>query len=292
MIRKMYLAVLALGVLSVSCSSDDDATAQQPETSTLTLNLSDLEALGNDFVYEGWIIVDGSPVSTGTFSDVTFPKTFQVLSAQLASASTFVLSIEPALDLDPAPAATKILAGDFVDSSANVNSNLVADFSAAAGTFILATPTDADNTNEESGVWFLDNTTGTAVAGLDLPALSDGWVYEGWAVINGTPISTGTFTDPAMADANAASSPYKGDLGNGPGYPGEDYLQNAPTGFTFPTDLRGKTIVISVEPSPDNSTAPFTLKPLLKTVATDATVHTSIAMGTGPVQSLSGTVNR
>jgi len=223
---------------------------------------------------------------------VSFPKTFQVLSAQLASASTFVLSIEPALDLDPAPAATKILAGDFVDSSANVNSNLVADFSAAAGTFILATPTDADNTNEESGVWFLDNTTGTAVAGLDLPALSDGWVYEGWAVINGTPISTGTFTDPAMADANAASSPYKGDLGNGPGYPGEDYLQNAPDGFNFPTDLRGKTIVISVEPSPDNSTAPFTLKPLLQTVASDAAVHTPITMGAGPVQTLTGTVTR
>ena len=154
MIRKMYLAVLALGVLSVSCSSDDDATAQQSETSTLTLNLSDLEALGNDFVYEGWIIVDGSPVSTGTFSDVTFPKTFQVSSSQLASASAFVLSIEPALDLDPAPAETKILAGDFSGSSANVNSNLVADFSAAAGKFILATPTDADDTNEESGVWY------------------------------------------------------------------------------------------------------------------------------------------
>lgn len=292
MIRKMYLAVLALGVLSVSCSNDDDATSQQPQTSALTLNLSGLEALGDDFVYEGWIIVDGSPVSTGTFSDVSFPKTFQVLSAQLASASTFVLSIEPALDLDPAPAATKILAGDFVDSSANVNSNLVADFSAAAGTFILATPTDADNTNEESGVWFLDNSTGTAVAGLDLPALSDGWVYEGWAVINGTPISTGTFTDPAMADANAASSPYKGDLGNGPGYPGEDYLQNAPDGFNFPTDLRGKTIVISVEPSPDNSTAPFTLKPLLQTVASDAAVHTPITMGAGPVQTLTGTVTR
>lgn len=131
-----------------------------------------------------------------------------------------------------------------------------------------------------------------AVAGLDLPALSDGWVYEGWAVINGTPISTGTFTDPAMADANAASSPYKGDLGNGPSYPGEDYLQNAPDGFDFPTDLRGKTIVISVEPSPDNSTAPFTLKPLLQTVASDAAVHTPITMGAGPVQTLTGTVTR
>lgn len=291
MIRKMYLAVIALGVLSVSCSDDDDATLQI-ETSELTLNLSDLDPLGDDFVYEGWIIVDGAPVSTGRFSDVTFPQIFQVLSSQLASATRFVLSIEPTVDPDPAPAETKVLAGDFSGSSASVNSNLVADFSTATGTFILATPTDMDDTNEESGVWFLDNASGTAVTGLTLPELSDGWKYEGWAVINGTPISTGTFTDASMADDNAATSPFKGDAGNGPGYPGEDYLQNAPAGFTFPTDLRGATIVVSVEPSPDNSAAPFTLKPLLQDVAMDAAVHTSITMGAGPVQSLMGTVNR
>ncbi|QXP61772.1 anti-sigma factor [Olleya sp. HaHaR_3_96] len=291
MIRKMYLAVIALGVLSVSCSDDDDATLQI-ETSELTLNLSDLDPLGDDFVYEGWIIVDGAPVSTGRFSDVTFPQTFQVLSSQLASATTFVLSIEPTVDPDPAPAATKVLSGDFSGSSASVNSNLVADFSTAAGTFILATPTDMDDTNEESGVWFLDNASGSAVTGLNLPELADGWKYEGWAVIDGTPISTGTFTDASMADDNAATSPFKGDAGNGPGYPGEDYLQNAPAGFTFPTDLRGTTIVVSVEPSPDNSAAPFTLKPLLQDVAMDAAVLTSITMGVGPVQSLMGTVNR
>ena len=291
MIRKMYLAVIAMGLLSVSCSNDDDATPQI-ETSELTLNLTGLEALGDDFVYEGWVIVDGAPVSTGRFSDVTFPQTFQVLSTQLVAATTFVLSIEPTVDPDPAPAETKVLAGDFSGTSANVNSNLVADFSTVAGTFILATPTDADDTNEESGVWFLDNASGSAVTGLNLPVLSDGWKYEGWAVINGTPISTGTFTDASMADDNAATSVFKGDTGNGPGYPGEDYLQNAPAGFTFPTDLRGTTIVVSVEPSPDNSAAPFTLKPLAQMVAADAAVHTSITMGDGPVQSLMGTVNR
>jgi len=292
MIKKMYLAVMALGVLSVSCSDDDDATTQV-ETSELTLNLTGLDPLGDDFVYEGWVIVNGAPVSTGTFSDVdTFPKTFSVSSTQLASATAFVLSIEPTNDPDPAPAATKVLSGDFSGSSASVNSNLVADFSTAAGAFILATPTDMDDTNEESGVWFLDNSSGIPVTGLNLPELSDGWKYEGWALINGTPISTGTFTDASMADDNAATSPFKGDAGNGPGYPGEDFLLNAPAGFTFPTDLRGTTIVVSVEPSPDNSTAPFVLKPLLKDVATDAALRTSITMGAGPVQSLTGTVNR
>lgn len=291
MIKKMFLAVLAVATFATSCSSDDD-TNTAPTTAQLTLNLDGLEALGNDFVYEGWIIVDGSPVSTGTFSSVTFPQSFTVNAAQLASATKFVLTIEPAVDPDPAPAATKILAGDFSGNSANVNSDLVADFSSATGTYILATPTDMDNTNESSGVWFLDNSSGSPVAGLDLPTLSDGWKYEGWAVIDGVPVSTGTFTDPAAADDNAATSVFKGDAGNGPAYPGEDFLQNAPNGLTFPTDLKGRTIVISVEPSPDNSAAPFTLKPLAHMVPANAADHTAINMGTGPVVQLSGSVTR
>jgi len=291
MIRKMFLSVLALGMLATSCSSDDDNNG--PTTAGLTLNLQGLEALGDDFVYEGWIIVSGQPVSTGTFSSVDFPQTFQVDATQLAQATTFVLSIEPAVDPDPAPAATKILAGDFSGNNAAVTSNgIVGDFSSSTGKYILATPTDTDDMNEESGVWFLDNSSGSPVVGLDLPTLPEGWKYEGWAVMNGMPISTGTFTDPAMADDNAATSPFKGDANNGPNYPGEDYLQNAPAGLTFPTDLKGSTIVISVEPYPDNSPMPFTLKPLAHGVPANAANHTTINMGDGPVMSLSGTVIR
>lgn len=289
MIRKVILAVLSIGILIVSCSDDDNPM----KTSRLTLNLEGLEALGADFVYEGWIIVDGNPVSTGTFSSVDFPQTFNVDKSQLNEATTFVLSIEPAVDSDPAPAATKILAGDFNGDEANVTSNgIVGDFTASSGKYILATPTDTDDTNEESGVWFLDNSSGSAVAGLNLPTLTDGWKYEGWVVFDGTPITTGTFTAVNTSDDNAATSMFKGDAGNGPAYPGEDFLQNPPAGLTFPTDLKGKTVVISVEPDPDNSTAPFTLKPLAHMVPADAMNHTAIMMEDGPVKSLSGMVSR
>lgn len=276
--------------LFVSCDKDDD---NGPKTKGITLNLTGLEELGSDYVYEGWIIVNGAPVSTGTFSSVTFPQTFTVGEDDLDAATTFVLSIEPAVDLDPAPAATKILAGDFSGNSASVNSNgIVGDFSSSAGTYILATPTDMDDTNEESGVWFLDNSSGSPMVGLDLPTLSDGWKYEGWVVMSTGPVSTGTFSSVDAADDNAATSNFKGDAGNGPGYPGEDYLQNAPAGLTFPTDLKGTTVVISVEPSPDNSPAPFTLKPLAHAVPNDAMNHTAIGMGAGPVGELNGTVTR
>ena len=288
------LAFFALGLIATSCNSDDDAVTNP--NSNLELNLLGLENLGADFKYEGWIIVDGSPVSTGVFSvddaGELSESNFSVNATELATATKFVLSIEPTVDSDPAPSNTKILAGDFSGNSASVNSNVVADFSSAAGTYILATPTDGMNNNEFSGVWFLDNSSGSAVTGLTLPTLAAGWKYEGWAVINGTPVSTGTFTDAAMADDNAATSPFKGNMGNGPGYPGEDYIQNAPTGLTFPTDLKGMTIVVSVEPFPDNSASPFTLKPLAHMVPTSATDHTAIAMGNGPVMELTGTVTR
>lgn len=293
MIKKMFFAILAIGILTTSCSKDDDG----PITARLSLDLTGLEALGDDFVYEGWIIVDGAPVSTGTFSSVTFPQTFNVDAAQLKKATKFVLSIEPKVDPDPAPAATKILAGDFSGKSAAVSSiGIVGDFSAASGKYILATPTDTDDSNEASGVWFLDNTNAPPpVAGLTLPLLPDGWKYEGWAVIGGQPITTGTFTKVAATDDAA---PFSGPVAlpspNGADgfFPGEDFLLNAPAGITFPTDLKGATIVISVEPSPDNSPAPFTLKPLAHVVPGNAANHTVIDMGTGPVVSLSGTVSR
>ncbi|SFD32598.1 anti-sigma factor [Algibacter pectinivorans] len=293
MIKKMFLAVLAAGVFATSCSDDDDTTA----TSRLNLSLDGLENLGDNFVYEGWIIVDGDPVSTGVFtvndngelSETSFP----ILKETLDAATNFVLTIEPAVDPDPAPADTKLLIGSFSGESASVSSaGIVADFATSSGTYILATPTDSDDTNESSGVWFLDNSSGSPVAGLELPALSAGWQYEGWVVFDGVPVTTGTFLDPAMADDNAATSPFKGSVNNGPGYPGEDYVMGSAAGITFPTDLKGRTIVISVEPNPDNSPAPFTLKPLAHVVPEDAANHTAISMGTGPVTVLTGTVTR
>lgn len=286
----MFFYLLFIVVFVTSCNNDDDATLS---TNNLTLNLTGLEALGDDYVYEGWLIVNGSPISTGTFSSVTFPQTFNVDATSLANATKFVLSIEPANDSDPAPATTKILAGDFSGETANVKSTeIVADFNMATGKYILATPTDGSNNNEFSGVWFLDLSGSSPAAGLNLPSLSDGWKYEGWAVIDGIPVSTGTFSSNTGFDDNASTSPFKGDLSDGPAFPGEDFIQNPPSGLTFPTDLKGATIVISVEPNPDNSPNPFTLKPLAHQVPLNAQDHVTLDLGTGPVVEISGTVSR
>ena len=65
----------------------------------------------------------------------------------------------------------------------------------------------------------------------------------------------------------------------GPPFPGEDFLTNAPAGLSFPTDLAGGTAVISVEPEPDDSSAPFTLKPLVGPIPADAVDHETYTVG-------------
>ena len=279
MAKKNYFVALicALGLFTISCNDNDDA----PTTADLTLNLTGLDELGDDFVYEGWLIVNGSPVSTGVFSSITFPQSFSVAINDLELATKFVLSIEPAVDTDPKPAATKILVGDFSGNTANVSTGIVGDFSNSTGAYILATPTDGPMTNENSGIWFLDLTSGPPVAGLELPELSDGWKYEGWVVIDGKPVTTGTFTNVSATDDD---DPYSGPMmlpaPNGPNgfFPGEDFLVDAPDGLSFPTNIAGGTAVISVEPYPDNNPLPFTLKPLVGGIPANALDHTLYTM--------------
>ena len=269
MIKKTILALMTIGFFASSCSNDDDNT---PSLATLNVNLDGLETLGSNYVYEGWIIVNDAPISTGTFTSVTFPQTFEVDAAQLSAATKFVLSIEPAGETGAAaltPAATKLLAGDFSGSIANINTGIVGDFDSAVGTFFLRTPTDetsSNNGNDQNGVWF--GTPGAPpTANFVLPTLPEGWAYEGWVVGEKGPITTGVFT---AFDARDSSNGFSGLENNaGPPVPGEDFFLNAPAGETFPLDVRGRTVVISIEPVPDDSAAPFVMKPLVGTAGQD-----------------------
>lgn len=262
-----------LALVSSSCSTDNNIDAiEVPETAALTLNLNGLENLGADYLYEGWVIVDGSPVSTGTFAvddNGGLSQTqFTMDSQMLATATKFVLSIEPNPDPSPSPADTKLFVGDFNGNTATLGTGTVApSFDVVLGKFIIAAPTGTGADEEKySGVWFLDNSSGSQIAGLELPELEAGWKYEGWVVIDGVPVTTGTFVSVSGSDEAA---PFSGS-NPGPMYPGEDFLLNAPQSLQFPTDVRGKTAVISIEPFPDNNAAPFTLKPLAGMIAIDA----------------------
>lgn len=294
---RLAIAIVAAGIISmlvIGCSDNKDNNTQ-PQNGMLMLNFNGLENLGSDYAYEGWILVDGSPVSTGVFTvddngDLS-QSSFEMPLSDLEAATKFILTIEPSPDSDPSPASTHYLAGDFSSGTANLMVGDAAalgdDFTSASGVYILATPTNGMNTNENSGIWFLDLSSGSPAQGLELPTLPDGWKYEGWAVIDGTPVTTGTFLSATGADDSA---PYSGTMA-GPPFPGEDFLANAPAGLTFPTDLAGGAGVISIEPDPDNSASPFTLKPLVGSISANATDHTTYEMGNNAAGFPTGTAS-
>ena len=287
---------VTLLLVTASCSDDDDDNGTA--TADLTLNVSGLEDLGTDFVYEGWIIVNGAPVSTGTFTSTATGQTFGVDATQLAAATRFVLSIEPANETGTAaatPADTKLVVGDFSGDTAAISIGTVGDFNTVtpAGTFFLRAPTDepaVTENNDESGIWFGAPGAPPSPA-LTLPTLEAGWKYEGWVVVDGVPLSTGTFTAFDVADDNAGdAASFSGTENAGPPIPGEDFFNNAPDGVDFPLDIRGRTIVISVEPSPDNSPNPFLLKPLTGAAGNDtapSTYDLTFSNGSFPTGSVS-----
>lgn len=302
---RMVVLVAAFGLVAAACDAADDTTtttaAAEVTTTTeaattttaapepmLTLDITGFPTLANGVHYENWAIIDDAPVSAGKFNvedgaivdlDGAAVEAFPVPG--LDTASTIVITIEPAGDTDTVPSDTHFVAGDVVDGSAELSiahpAALGTDFADALGTVLLATPTNGDNTDELSGIWFIELPGPTA--SLQLPVLPAGWKYEGWAVIDGVPVTSGTFLDSALPDDAA---PFSGPE-SGPPFPGEDYLINAPDGVIFPTDLSGGTIVISVEPDPDDSPEPFVLKPLVGMADDPAADHVSYGLGNNAV---------
>jgi len=232
-------------------------------TRTLAMTYTGLPDLGADFVYEGWLIVDSSPVSTGRFvidaAGLPDPASSEVMASDADAATLFVLTIEPATGDAPTPSDTHILAGPVAAGAATLSLDHMAalgtDFSAATGEFVLNTPSTTAADDAGLGIWWLTPPMPFS-AGLDLPTLPAGWAYEGWVVDASGPVTTGRFTAVDAADSDAAG-PTAGTDSAGPPFPGQDFITPA-------RDLTtGHTAVVSVEPDPDNSPMPFALKPLV-----------------------------
>ncbi len=276
----MRIAILLCAVVLLVMSSCGN---RSNKTANLEFEFSGLENLGEGFTYQGWLVVNGEPVTTGNFNvddnGNLSQSSFEVNAQDLEEASSFVVTIEPFPDNNPMPSATHILAGDFYEDRADLsidhNAALGIDLTTAMGKFILATLSDGnENEYEDSGVWFIDNSLAFPVQGLDLPELPDGWIYEGWASINQTCISTGKFR---FANESDEKNTYSNTV-NSPPFPGEDFLTNSPDGFNFPVSLKDKTVLITVEPYPDNSSEPFAIQPLSKIISANQEVHSVVEM--------------
>ena len=229
----------------------------------LTLEFEGLEDLGEDYVYEGWAVTGAfGAQTTDRFADPSGRIHQRVAASVAEEAITYVLTIEPRRGDESSPAATHVLAnaiptGELVALTTEHPAALATDFASVAGAYLLATPSSPGSANSQ-GIWFLDPATGAAT--LSLPTLPEGWVYEGWVVDGGGPVSTGRFLSANGADFDGGG-PAAGPEATPP-FPGQDFIEPA-------MDLLGATVVISVEPEPDNSPAPFSIKPLIDVVADD-----------------------
>ena len=258
------VAVVSVNVLGVTGARN-----------TLTLNLVNVQPLGAGHL-EGWAIFGEEKVSTGKFN-VGDPLTFTT-TRDLNAADKIVITIEAEGDVDNQPSGVVLLVGDLSGTSASLSFPL--DFSGSSGNYILATPTNDPVPLETAGIWFLKLPEPPS-AGLVLPTLPEmGWKYEGWAVTQGTPLSTGKFTSPNGADEFNGYSL----ILPAPPFPGEDFLRNAPTNIFFPANLAdgASKAVISIEPDINGvdptGAAPFQVKPLVHDIPAGAADHVNFAM--------------
>ena len=290
--KRIVLIISFVFMVLVGCEKND-ILSNDEQISAVELNVTGLQALGDSAWYELWLVGASGTSSVGVFSvddqGLLTPSRFDVNLGYIQEASKFLLTVEE--DDVPGTRFTTVQVNDTttrVDTTFAESNYLLAaaliqanqahvsigeetvldfDFMSATGTYMLATPTD-DQVAETSGIWFVNDTSAamdTKMAGLILPRLPARWAYEGWVVFNGTPVSTGEFTNPEVADK---SGMYSGDsLSWGYAFPGEDFVKDdGLSGIVFPTDLSGKEVYITLSaPHPANANTPFSLK-ILSTV--------------------------
>lgn len=250
----------------------------------LTISPRGLAPLTGSF-YEVWVVKGERKHSAGSFNVAEDGRLVDGFGHRArffspirpARADAIVVTIEPSPDPDPGPSGVVVLSGEPKRHLARLA--FPVDLRELAGSFILATPTDADATNETAGIWFLDPDAGPGPS-LTLPALPEGWVFEGWGVTQGTPLSTGRFASAAGADD---ASPFSGPL-PGPPFPGEDFLAGLPDGVVPPVELAdgGSLAVLTLEPDLDGvdptGPGPFSIKPLAAAIAAGQAAHASIQL--------------
>ena len=270
--RHVVIGALALMILSLPAAASE-----------LMLGFHNLAPLdeATDGIYEGWAIIDGLPVSTGVFNvnemgQTVMPGTGDLITsfsvaAAIGLGSDIKITLEPVGDSDPAPSGLVFLTGAIEANTIPLHAAVpgLTELASAAGSYILATPSDnaVDDMNNDQGIWFL--TLPGPLAGLTgLPDLGSHWTYEGWVVdVSGMtpmPYSTGTF-----AGGDGFDSDQAGCNGGGPPFPGQDFTAFH-CGPVLDLDEGCFAAVITIEPVPDNSPAPFAFKPLAGMIPTDA----------------------
>lgn len=251
-----------LAPLLQGCGTEGQITSSEG-SSTVTLHLEGLEPLAGGMNYQAWLIA-GTPAEPWGIPVVLFnvnetgemvdPVADTVLTgpfqAGIDAQALFgvAVSLEATDTLQAYSSFTFIMGGQVVGGTASMSTAYWIAFNTslteASGRLILRSPTDDDPENETSGVWFLNPTVSPTGEGLDLPQAPQGWNYESWVVLGDQALSMGKFTLPIAPDS---AGTFSGTL-TPPNFPGEDFLKAAPTGLTFPVNLSGASVFVTMEP--------------------------------------------
>ncbi|MCB0281699.1 MAG: hypothetical protein H6627_03590 [Calditrichae bacterium] len=304
------LAGLILSFILWSCQQDGVLSSSKQESS-VTVTINGLNDQADTTWYEAWLLPkDGSSVDSVLSLGIlekqdngSFSVKADVNSGFLQTAENVIITME--LDSEKGyqvkndstkeagPSAYIILAGELLANEGTVgigHAKLIDfDLTSAVANYIIDTPTDPQNRVNKAGIWFLNIDTtrvldslGNVVsidttfsAGINLPAAPDGWSY-GARISDGTQtVSLGAFTDPAKAD-NAAK--YNGTNGTAYAFPGEDFIQSAPAGLTFPMNVTGKELTVTITPRYPKKSVPFVVEAFKGTIPTDSAVKTKLEL--------------
>ncbi len=256
-------SLISLFLVLQGCGDDEGPTAPTG-SSMVTFSFQRLGPLDEGLSYQAWAVEEtgetsyrGHPLAVFNVNQagqVVAPVSGTVISATFEAPLDAEdlygvgITVETSVVGVSIPSDVFIIGGPVVGGVAQMTTDhwlgVGVDLSASQGRYVLATPTDQDLENELSGIWFLDPFQGPDAPGLQLPALLSGWDYEAWVVIDGQTLSTGKFFQVDLPDDSFRYSA----LGPAPAVPGEDFLANPPAGLTFPTDLSGVEVFVTLEP--------------------------------------------
>jgi hypothetical protein len=274
----------------------------QDQISLIVADINGLQALGDSAWYELWLVwQDGSEEKNQTIGVFSVDEqgnlsrtTFDISAGYVQSGQKVFLTVEEddvpgmrfefstvgdstVIDTIFEPSSYKIMAATIAGNIGNLSVGHEDlndfDYQLGSGKYMLDTPTDNYGSNPESGIWFVSKDTADQIAaGLDLAVAAGGWRYEGLVNLDGNILSTGKFRSPKSPDE---SNQYSDSTGAAYPFPGEDFLINAPESVSFPTNLKGKNVVIQLHPPyPARSEEPFTAIPLSVAIPNDAQVGT------------------
>lgn len=288
---RTLVPILFMAVLATAGCDSADVVEQDVAQVQMRLDVENLPPLQDGFSYQAWARVGAQTHGSARFNVTEngsfvndagqFTQNVAVFEVDISDASEVLITIEEKRNSDTLPSGTVILAGDLEDATAALSTvhekALAASFEGQTGAFMLLNWASGSSGDDLSGVWFIDGSRTSPTAGLSLPALPEGWIYEGWIDVAGTLLSTGPFRENNTHDTLRQYSET-----DTPPYPGEDFLENAPEGVAFPLDPSGATVRVSVEPYPDDALGPFGLFVLSGSVPSNPVSATPYSLQAGP----------